>query len=43
MAGTMEDDSLVNFKRIQTLQKVDELAMKSKDVCNVTVRASDTM
>lgn len=43
MAGTVEDDSLVNLKRMQTLQKNDELAMKSKDVCNVTVRASDTV
>lgn len=43
MAGVSEDDSLVNFKRIQTLQKDDETAMKSKDVFNVIARADDSV
>lgn len=34
--------SLVNLKRMKTVQKNDELAMKSKDVFNVTVRLTDT-
>ena len=35
-------DSIVNLKRMKTVQKNDELAMKSKDVFNVTVRLTDT-
>ena len=36
-------DSSVNLKRMKTVQKSDELAMKSKDVFNVTVRLTDSM
>ena len=44
MAGTVENDRpFSNLKRMQTVQKSAELAMKPKDVFNVTVRVSDSM